>query len=274
MNNIIKSTGLFVGPSIGLLLMSSIGSHALAGTQALMEEIVAGKATDNTSTISIEGTLLRFDHSGSGSSQVIFDTAKKEMLVIDHKEKSFMRMNQANIKKIQSKMESAKKQMEEQLAKMPEQQREMMKQMMGDKMKMFAQPEEKVKKFIKTNQRKTVAGHDCIVTDYFVNDNKVNEFCLTPVAEIEGASEIFNALKAMAEMFDELYRSMSNNLPMMASANPFSQINQLDGYPISITHFKSNNRVEHNQLKSIESMTFNKLFFKPPKGYKEKTMGF
>ena len=132
---------------LGLVYILLSGSTVIAGTQAIMQGDGSGKNSNDTTQISVEGTLLRIDNTGSDGSQVIFDTAKKEMLMIDHKERSFMRMNKAYLDNVKKQMEVAFKQMDAQMAKMPQAQREMMKKMMGNKMNMFNKPQKKQNTF-------------------------------------------------------------------------------------------------------------------------------
>ena len=59
---------------------------------------------------------------------------------------------------------------------------------------------------------------------------------------------------------------------MISQTNPFSEIEKLGGYPLIITDFDSGAANERNELRSLESRSFNKSLFLPPKGFREKKM--
>lgn len=251
-------------------------STVLAGTQAIMQDIDQDNNSNsrqtNHTTISVEANLIRFAHSSNSESEMIFDSNKKEMIVIDHQEKTFIRMDQTYFKKLQQTMSDARKQMEAQMAQIPAEQREMMKQMMGDKMKMFDKPIKKEIKFNKTNRKSQAAGYDCLITETSVNGVKTNEFCVTETSKVKGAQFIFDALVGMSELFKEFYESMNENFPMQAEVNPFAELNQLNGFPIKVVTYSQGKISEQSELKSIETKSFDKSYFLPPKGYKENKM--
>jgi len=252
---------------LGLIYFCLIGTPAFSGTQAVMQSGQQG-----TTLISVEGNMLRIEHSGNENSLAVFDTAKKEMLMVDKKERSYMRMNRDTFDKIKEQMDKARKQMEAQMANMPPQQRDMIKKMMGDKLNMFTKPKTRTTKFVETGRSDKAAGYSCKITEYFVDNKKKTEFCITPQEKIKGAQDIYQAMKNMATMFKELYESLSQSFPMISESNPFSEIDKQGGYPLIITQFESGSKTERNELKSIESKSFNKSFFLPPKGFKEKKM--
>ena len=195
------------------------------------------------------------------------------MLVINHKDKTYNRMDEAFFKEINQKMLEAKKLMDEQLAKMPPEQREMMKKMMGKMMGGAMGGEEKKNtKFVKTSRTGKFAGYSCKITEYLINDKKRRELCIASVSDIKGANEAFVAMKGMSEMFKDLFQSISKALPMLTDANPFHEIEKLDGFPIAITEFEKNKPGKSDELVSIESKSFAKNFFSPPSGYKEKKL--
>jgi hypothetical protein len=252
---------------LGLIYSYLLGSSVIAGTQAVMQS-----SQKSVTLITVEGNKLRIENQGNENSIAIFDTDKKEMLMIDQKERSYMRMDKTSFDKIKQQLDKARKQMEAQMANMPPQQREMIQKMMGDKLNMFSTPKANKTKFVETGRTDKAAGYTCKVTEYFVNDKKKTEFCVTPQSEIKGAKDIYQAMKNMSAMFNELYQSLSQSFPMISQTNPFSEIEKLGGYPLIITDFDSGAANERNELRSLESRSFNKSLFLPPKGFREKKM--
>lgn len=260
-----------------LVLLVMVSTAAYSGTQVLMQEFKSGKATKNTVVISVEGDWMRIDNGGkkksSQDSQVVFNVNKNEMLVINHKKKTYNRMDEAFFKEVNQKMMEAKKLMDEQLARMPPEQQEMMKKMMGKMMGgAMGADEKKNSKFVKTSRSGKFAGYNCKITEYLIEGKKHRELCIASVSDIKGANDVFVAMKKMSEMFKDLFQSISKALPMLTDANPFHEFEKLDGFPIAITEFERNKAGKSDELVSIESKSFGKDFFSPPAGYKEEKM--
>jgi hypothetical protein len=252
---------------LSLIYSSLLIPVVFAGTQAVMKS-----SQQDTTMISVEGSKLRIEQQGNENSIAIFDTAKKEMLMIDLQDRSYRRMNKANFDKIKQKMDDARKQIEEKMANMPPEQRDMIKNMMGNKLNMFAQSKPKETEFVETKRTDKAAGYSCNITEYFVNGQKKTEFCVTSQEKIKGADDIYRAMQNMSLMFKEIFESLSESFPMMAESNPFSEIEKLGGYPLIITDFGSSSNNQRNELKSIDTKSFDKSFFLPPEGFKEKKM--
>jgi len=259
-----------------LTLMVGFSTSAYAGTQIFMQEFKNGKATKDKTTISVQDNKLRLDNkkkNRSKSSQVIFDVKQKEILIINHNDKTYTKMDETFFKEVNKKILDAKKQMDEQLAKMPPEQREMMKGMMEKMMGSVSEKQEiKVTNFKKTSRTGQYAGYDCKIVEAFIDNKKIREYCVTPVSDIKGGQEIFTAMKGMSSTFEELYKTMSQSFPKMMEANPFLQIDKLKDYPIAITEFDGSKKLNSNQLISIQSKSFDEGYFLPPKDYKEKAL--
>lgn len=256
-----------------LVLMVLASTTAYAGTQILMQEFRSGKATKNTIIISVEGDWMRIDNGSKKKSkqdsQMVFNVSKKEMLVINHKKKTYNRMDEVFFKEVTQKMMKAKKLMDEQLARMPPEQQKMMGKMMGGAM---GTETKKQSKFIKTSRRGKYAGFDCQVTEYLLDGKKHRELCLASIDDIKAAGNIFKALKGMSKMFKDLFQSISKALPVLSDSNPFHEIDKLDGFPIAITEFEKNKPGKSDELVSIKEKSFDKDFFAPPDGYKGKRL--
>jgi len=250
-----------------VVLVAFSVSSAFAGTQLVMNEIKNGKTTGETVTISVEGDMLRMDSiDGKEASQVIFNRVKKLMLIIDHEEKEYTKMDEAQIDKMVKKMEEAKKEMDAQLAKMPAAQRDMMKSMMGG---MMTETKKSVIKLVKTSRTDKAAGASCKITELFVDGKKTQEFCVTATSNFKGSDKVLASMKGMSDMFQKLYDSMSKFLPGVDQVNPFNEISKLNGLPIIVIDFEKGKAVGRSELVSVDSKSFDKSFFKAPKNYKE-----
>ncbi len=263
--------------NLSLIFLFSLSLNSFAGTQAIMQQFKKGQATNEKTIISVHEHLLRMDNTGAknsqDSSQVVFNTKKKEMLIIDHKDKTFTRMDSAMFQKINKKLQMAKKQMEAQLAKMPPEQREMMRSMMGNMMQGVT-ANQKNSKWIKTSRTSNVANYRCSISEYLVDGKKTREYCLASSNEFDGERELLLAMKEMSVMFRELFDSLSETLPMLKDTNPFYELEGIDGFPVSITEYNNGKVKETSKLISVKRKSFVAGFFTAPKGYKEEKPDF
>ncbi len=270
------NTGVIFGFCNSLLAIL-LSFNTYAGSQAIMQESDKTGVTPNQTVISAEGNLLRIESRSSNNvagSLVIFDTLKKEMLLIEHQNQSYTRMNKSQFDVLNQKMLQVRKTMQEQLAKLPPEQQQMMKKMMSDKMNISFQQEKKISRFISTERTDKAIGIDCKIVEHLVNDIKSHEYCIVPFSKVEGAGDIFKGMKAMGEMFRELYQSMSDSFPMLTNMNPLSEVDKLNGFPLIISNFKNGKKYTKNKLVNITPKSFDKVFFLPPDGYQEKKIDF
>lgn len=253
-----------------VLLAMVTAAPAWSGTQAVMEDI--GSPQNNRSIISAQDHWLRIDNSSKEETSIIFNLDQQEMLILNPAEKSFMRMNKATLQQLTAQLVAAKKQMEAQLANMPPQQREMVKKMMANNGAMFDPPQKPMTEWKSTSRKGMAADQACVYQEYWVDGLKTTEFCVAPKGQVTGAEQLLTSMKAMASMFDEFVQSMAQSFPMLNQEGGFSGMQQLDGFPVIITHFKQDGSKDQRELKSVESQSFASDFFMPPIGYKEKTM--
>ena len=254
--------------ALGLLLGVGLSVQVYAGTQAVLVETLDAKASKTT--ISTQGGLLKFEQlDNQDTMQMIYNKNKKEMLIVNHKSKTFTRIDKAFIAKVSEQMEMVKQQM----AALPPEQREMMKKMMGGNLPAMLEESEADKSvYKKTGQKLSAGEHGCTVTEKYQQGVKQMAFCVADTAKMAGGKELFAITKDMTSLFETLMQS----IPGAYSSNPFEDMDALDGFPVMVTEYENGKVISKMELESIKEKSFAADFFNIPKGYKEEnamTMG-
>ena len=260
-----------------LILLFAVNSLSIfAGTEITMIMQSPGSDSEKYSTISMENNNLRFSSSeknnNSETQQMIYLGESETMLMIDHPNRSYTKIDQETMNEISGKMSAAMKQMEAQLANMPAAQREMMEKMMQGKMPGMAdKPEKKDFVFKETSRTDSVADYQCKITEMYLDGKKDREFCVTSWSNIGNSEEIHASFEGMLNLFQKMFESFSKQFPVNIKL-PFSEIQELDGYPIIVTEFNADKITNVTRLVSIKEKSFPKYYFSIPEGYNRTEM--
>ena len=125
---------------------------------------------------------------------------------VNKKDKSYVVMDRASMKRMAEQINPALKQMQEQLAKMPPEQRQQMEKMMGDRMAgaMGGEPQE----IRKTSRSGKVGSHSCTYTEIHQGGAKTDEFCVVPANSIRGSQDLLVAAKKMSALMKEMFSNI------------------------------------------------------------------
>jgi|GEM_PF-803625 len=256
---------------------------ALAGTQLLMSNQQASDAA-TTTEIAIQNGKLRLEDSDSNKRDrqlMIYDSATDSMMVINHNEKSYTIIDANTMNQIQQEMAQVKKQMEEQLANLPPEQRAMVEKMMQGKMMqgkmpMMSDPQAESKPKPKaqvnsTGKSTSISGFDCEFVEVTTSGEKKREMCVTDWGNLDNDKEVAAAFKGMIGFFDRMFQSMRKIAPMMEEM-PFSEIEQIGGFPVQIKEFSGEQVKAVSKLLSVKSHDYSAQDFEPPKDYRKKEL--
>ncbi|MEP1742473.1 MAG: hypothetical protein ABJI60_11655 [Kangiellaceae bacterium] len=246
--------------------------NSLAGTKIVIQAIEDGQ-NEADSTMLIQGNKLRmsyFDKSDSSNSDIIFNHQSQSMMAIDTEEKSYMVFEAAHLASVKAKMDAVKQQMEAQLAKMPAEQQKMMREMMAGKLGIGKPKEKPTKKIVKTDNTGSAAGFDCQYVEVYSNDVKKRELCITPWSKLTNGGEVKTAMQGMMSFFEKVMDSVGQFA--QDDNMPFSEINELGGFPIIYKEYKNGKITEQSKLKSINDESITEELFNPPKGYKKQSL--
>lgn len=254
------------------VLISTLSFNSLAGTKIVIQSLEDDQINKD-STMLIQGNKLRmsyFDNSDSTNSDIIFDHESQTMMAIDPEEKSYTVFEAVHLASVKAKMDAIKQQMETQLAKLPAEQQAMMREMMAGKMGIGEPKTKPVKKIVRTDNKGAAAGYDCQYVEVYSNEVKKRELCITPWSKLKNGNEVKIAMQGMMSFFEKVMDSVGQF--SQDDDMPFSEINELGGFPIIYKEYKNGKITEQSKLKSIDDESISEELFVPPIGYKKQSL--
>lgn len=228
--------------------------------------------------VSVEGRNLKMGIPAGGDSsdgEAIYRGERREMVMVDHGEKSYMVIDEAMMKSVSAQLSSAEAQIQEALKNVPADQRAMVEQMMKQRMPQQAQaPAKRNVSINKTGERGARNGYDTVRYDVMISGRKTQELWVAPWDEVEGGEEALDAFHDMAAFFTELREST----PFFGGGddgdnNVFEYMKELDGFPVvTVDYDASGNVIGESSLKSSRKQSIDSAVFEPPAGYKRRQM--
>jgi hypothetical protein len=196
---------------------------------------------------------LRTDTTSTTS--VIVDPAASTMIVIDHKQKTFMRLGRAEMDQLVAMM----KQLEQAMASMPPEMREKMKSMMGGGALVSV---------VNTGRKDTVGGRACFVSETKMQGQTIAESCDAPFSALRLPDADLATVAKAAQMFKEF----TDQLAASPIGKMVSQVGlRTDVFPLRSTLIQGSQRTT-SELVSVETATLPADLFTAPAGYKEQKM--
>lgn len=228
---------------------------------------VASNAESITTLYAQDGKM-RVETGGAQDSFAIFrdDT----LYSVNPKDRNFIAMDRASMKKMAESVNPAMKQMQEQMSKMTPEQRAQMERMMGGKLPgMGKAPVEEIRKTAKTDK---VAGYNCKYSEILQDGVVASEFCVVPLASLKGGQELYDAsLKVSALMEDMLKEIDAPWLKQMANRQ-VENYGKLGGVPVLTRTFVDGKAVRESTLQSIATQAVPASSFEVPTGFTRKEM--
>lgn len=261
---------------------------ALFSTQLLAGLVYEIEVTDHeqsppatsTSEISIEEPRLKMlvapSESNEAGGDMIWRGDLREMVVIDHDERSYMVMDEETIKSMASQVGQASVQIAEALKNVPEDQRAMIEKMMKDRMPQQA-PILPVTEIRKTSESAEKAGYPCVKYSVFVDGREARRLWVTEWDNLEGGEQVAEVFLEMSGFFSEMMESVKQAGSLMGGGNAgssaFEQLSELGGFPVVSEELADDGSLEsRSELRSTREQTFDPAAFEPPSGYKRRSM--
>jgi len=233
-------------------------------------------ATSQAMQATVEGRNLMMEIAGGGSGgsdEMIFHGERREMMIIDHDDKSYMVMDQETIAKLSTQVNAAMAQMQEALKNVPEAQRAMVEKMMKERMPQQASKKEPAE-LRKTKERAEQNGYPCVKYELVMDGKKTAELWVTDWDNVEGGDDVVSAFDDMAAFFRELMDAMPTIGDQGAMAGEvFGHMSEMNGFPVVTKNFEHDGSLEtESNLRSAKRQSIDPDAFEPPSGYKRRNM--
>jgi hypothetical protein len=188
---------------------------------------------------------------------------------VNKKDKSFVVMDRATMKRMADQLAPALKQMQEQLAKMPPEQRAQMEKMMGGRM--AGVMNDKPQEIRKTSRGGKAAGHACTYAEVHQGGALTDEFCVVPANSLRGSQDLLLAAKKMSALMKEMFSNLDAPwLKDMASRQ--ADYEKIGGVPVLTRHYTDGKPAHETTLQSIRSESLAASLFEVPAGFTKKEM--
>lgn len=213
----------------------------------------------------------------SGSNEMIYNSSKQEMTIIDHQSKSYFIINKTKMEQMGKKVSAAMKQAEETMKNLPPEAKAQLEKMQKSGqipagMTIPGMESPKVEtSIVNTGQQSDKEGYPCTRFNQMENGNVQAELWVTSWTNIKGGTKVKNNMLSMASFYKSMMESLFNesgNHPM-ANKNWFSDMDKVDGMPVIVL---DNESERTTSLKSIQGKTFKAAHFKPNPSYKQQNL--
>jgi len=250
-----------------VLATGMLASPARAGMVMMYEQESYGRPGKETMAVYLGKDRMRTETKGGGRDQVfIFRGDRKLFWMIDNKEGTYTEMTRDDVKKMNGKMDEARKTYEEQMKNVPPEQRKMMESMM--KGRMPQQPP-------KTVYRKVASGVKvnrwvCDRYDGYLGKEKKEEVWAADPAQFDLRPEDF-------QVFDDMRDFMEG---FSKQSMPFFRIEKgggkkgsdLSGVPVRTIRYSKGEKRDRMELTEVQRKDNSPSVFELPAGVRKKEM--
>ena len=267
--------------ALGLALVFS--APASAGVVYEIEVTDHETSPPKTESIeaAVEGRHLKMGIASGGrgeQGEMIFRGDRGEMVVVDHDNQSYHRIDKDALSRVGGQVAEALSQAKELLDNVPEDQRALIEAAMKEHMPTAptAPSGRTASELKRTGERATHNGYPCVRYEVWQSGRKVRELWVTDWKNVEGGTDVVAAFEDMADFF----REMMDSFPHMGgSGGPefgdpaFEHMREIGGFPVVTREFDDDGSLEgETTLRSARRQTIDPDAFEPPSGYKRQEM--
>lgn len=255
---------------------------ALAGVVFQVETTHhSGSAGTESSEMSVERPNLKMGIAagadGRGKGEMIFRGARREVVVVDHQEKSYTVMDEETLDALAGQVAGMMGPMQEALKNLPESERRKIEEMMKQRMPSqgLQRPPSQLRR---TGERATKNGYPCVKYEIWREGSKIRELWVTDWSRIDGGGEVRDVWRELTGFMRRLTEKLASGLPGGGLGGPggdpiFEHMEEIDGFPVVTRSFEGGELDSETVLQSVTERDLDPDAFEPPKGYRLRTMG-
>ena len=273
---------------VSMLVLGAVLAGAPVGAGVVFQVETtyhSGSPGTESSEMSVEKGNLKMEiasgRSGDGSGrrdEAIFRGERREMVVVNHRDKSYMVFDGNVLAAVGGQLNAAMKQMEKQLEGLDPETRARIEDALKGKMPPGgAAPSRPVAEVRKTSDRAERGGYPTVRYDVLLGGEKVQELWVTSWSNLKGAGEMQEAFEDLAGFFHEMMETMGGGpgaaSPLGSGDSLFEVFHEIDGFPVVTRNFEGGELESETVLESVTERDLDPDAFEPPKGYRLRTMG-
>lgn len=264
-----------------LLIAGLAATPLFAGVVFEIESKDQGTQKVTTSRASVEGRHFKMEidtSGGSGKSEMIYRGDRREMVMVDHEDKSYFVLDMETVKELAGDLGEAMNQIEEALANVPEGQRAALEKMMKERMPQLSKAASPKSELAKTGERANQAGYACVKYEVSQDDRKVREMWVTDWDNVDGGEEVAGMFREMSGFLQEMLGAFQSASGAMGgfvtriADNMFEHMAEIDGFPVVTREFEDGRLDSEATLTSTARRDLDPAAFEPPPGYEKRQM--
>lgn len=250
---------------IAVIILFSLGFSSLyGGVKIITESIDHENNEKNIATLYIQGDMVMMETKGDDAQSIIYDLLKKEVTIVNHKDKTWMKMTKDQIDK-------SREYMKKQMQAMIEQQKATLSQLSPEQraaveaqMQVLLGEKDNVPvKYVNTGKKGKWGTNECAVYDGMIDKIKIEEICTVAQDKIPCS---------MAEL-DKLKQISLDYGPKGEAEAAWKDI-KTTGIPVVIKYFQTGRIMNTNTFASFEKAEIPADKFKVPADYKQSPSPF
>lgn len=249
-----------------LILPLLLPTFALADTTL---QYTSSTHPDHATIIQVrDGDVLM----GDKRSKMLFKDGKQELVIIDHRSKSFMVFDEETAKRLeqqmgamQQQMSAAMAQMEKEMENMSEEQKAQIRQMMGNQMPSGG-ARKPLTTTVKQQGKETVAGVTCSQMQVLVNGKPTGDVCVATAGVLSVETKDYEAMVKATDTISKIMERMSGNIDNDAVS---MNLRAMRGIPVRMRDLADG---DVSTLESRSSADLDPAIFQVPAGYHKQDM--
>lgn len=210
---------------------------------------------------------MRVETGGPQENFAVF--SGEAMNAINPKERNYVVIDRASMKKMAETMNPALKQLQERMASMSPEQRAQMEKMLGGNMPgMNGKPV--VEEIRKTGKSDKIAGYNCSYSEVLRDSVKISEICVAPVGSLKGSQELYEASAKLGALMEDILKEIDAPWLKEMASRQIENYSKLGGVPVFSRSFKDGKPVRESTLQSIVTQSVPASTFEVPAGFTRK----
>lgn len=206
---------------------------------------------------------------GDENSKILVKKDRPEIIIVDHRTRSYMVMDEATVARMEQQMSSAQQQMnammQEQMKNMTEEQKAQLRQLMGSHMAPGA-PKKPPKTSVKQLGQDTVAGVTCTKLMVLVNEKPSGDVCVATAGVLSVDTKDYEAMVSATDTMRKLVERMAGEIDNDAVS---MNLRAMKGIPIRMRDLVDG---EVSLLTARSSADLEASLFRVPNGYQRREM--
>ncbi|MGD9252722.1 MAG: DUF4412 domain-containing protein [Holophagae bacterium] len=259
-----------------VVMLVLLTTPSFAGVVYEIENRNMSTETMQTSSIAVEGSNLKMvidSGEGKDEGEMIFRGEKREMIVVNHNERSYMVLDEDTMNQLAEQMKQASAalaEMEKALANVPESQRAQVEKMMRSRLPNMSEPVVPTE-LRKTGDEDTMKGYPCMRYEILRDGVVIRELWVTDWSNVEGGEDTSAAFQAMADFVQQMIESLPQfgQMGQSSASAAFEHMRGINGFPVLTREFADDGSLESiAALTAVEQTDLSAADFEPDPRYK------